>query len=338
MGTILEPLRRAVRDLCRQSGKRVALSLVGGEVSLDRRLLDALRSPLVHLVRNALDHGIEAPEVRERRGKHAEGALVVRVERQGNMLFIEVGDDGNGVDLERVREAAQRRGLHSADELAAMSPTALQQLIFSSGLSTRATVSELSGRGVGLDIVRSQLQELHGQVEVQSVPGQGARFVLSLPADLGSSAVLVVRCGDHQVGIPTMAVEASRAVRRSDVSATRGRMRYAHRDELIPLHDLGAILGLREPEPPRDDQPLLILSSQGRRLALALDEVLGDRELVIRPLPPEVRDLPAFQGAATLARGELVLILRPDWLVHPERVVDLGGPIARRALALQYRS
>ena len=330
--TILDPLRRAVRDLCRQSGKGAAFSVVGGEISIDRRLLDALRSPLVHLVRNAVDHGLEAPALRQQRGKHAEGVLVVRVEQQGNMLFLSVADDGNGVDLGKVSEAALRRGLHTEAELEAMSPSEVQQLIFSPGFSTRQEVSELSGRGVGLDIVRSQIHALSGSVEVQSVAGQGTRFVLSLPADLGSSAVLLVRCGEQQIGVPTQAVEASRAARSSDLSVTSGRMRYAHRDELIPLYDLGALLGLCEPEAPRGDQPLLIVSSQGQRLAIAVDEVLGDRELVIRPLPAEVRSLPAWQGAAVLARGELVLILRVDWLAGAGEQVE--APRQRGRLAL----
>ena len=329
--TILDPLRRAVRDLCRQSGKGATFSVIGGEISIDRRLLDALRSPLVHLVRNAVDHGIETPALRVERGKHAEGVLVVRVEQQGNMLFLSVADDGNGVDLAKVREAALRRRLHSEAELEVMNPSEVQQLIFSPGFSTRQAVSELSGRGVGLDIVRSQIHALSGNVEVQSVAGQGTRFVLSLPADLGSSAVLLVRCGEHQIGIPTLAVEASRAARSSDVSAG-GKMRYAHRDELIPLYDLGALLGLCAPEAPRVDQPLLIVSSQGQRLALIVDEVLGDRELVIRPLPSEVRALPAWQGAAVLARGELVLILRLDWLAAAGELAETSRPAAKLAL------
>ncbi len=335
MRTVLEPLRRAVRDLARQSGKLVGLSVVGGEVSHDRRVLEALRSPLVHLVRNAVDHGIETPEVREGLGKHAEGALVVRVEQQGNMLFIEVADDGNGIDLDKVRGAALQRGLYGAEELATLTAPQLQQLIFSPGFTTRAEVSEVSGRGVGLDIVRNEIQALSGQVEVQSAAGQGTRFILSLPVELGSSPVLVVRCGEHQLGIPTMAVESSRSARGNDVNRGKPQLRYAWREELIPLHDLGALLGLRQAELPRDDQPLFIISAQGRRLALAVDEVLGERELVIRPLPPEVRDLPAYQGAATLARGELVLIVRSDWLASNELQARIAAKVpAPRALVV----
>ncbi|HYV68364.1 MAG TPA: response regulator [Myxococcales bacterium] len=331
--TVLEPLRRSVRDLCKQSGKQARLSIVGGEVSLDRRVLESLRGPLVHLVRNAVDHGLEMPDIREARGKHREGIIVVRVEQQGNMLFIEVSDDGNGLDLALIKQAARDLSIVPGAELDAMTPAQLQQLIFRNGFSTRRTVTAVSGRGVGMDVVRSQIQALQGHIEVHSTPGQGARFTLTLPAELGSSPVLVVRCGEHELGIPMPAVETSLLARSSELRIARTRVQLSHREQLITTQDLGALLGLRQPEVPNDGQPLLILQSQGRRVALAVDEVVGDRELVIRPLPPEVRDLSAYQGAATLARGELVLIVRPDWLTGFEkRDASLTG--TRRALVV----
>jgi len=332
--TVLDPLRRAVRDLCKATGKQAKLSVVGAEVSLDRRVIEQLRGPLIHLVRNAVDHGLEMPEVREARGKNPEGALTIRIEQQGNMLFIEVGDDGAGLDLEQIREAALRRALVAPDELASMSTQQLHQLIFRPGFSTRMEATEFSGRGVGLDVVRNQIQALQGHVEVQSVAGQGARFVLTLPADLGSSPVLVVRCGEHQLGVPMAAVESSRVARNDDLRVGRSRVQLDHREQLIPVQDLGALVGLRQQEVPAEGQPLLILLAQGRRLALSVDEVLGDRELVIRPLPADVRELPAYQGAATLARGELVLILRPDFLVSSERRAESGLASTRRALVV----
>src|SRR3989475_12232574 len=332
--TVLDPLRRAVRDLCKATGKQARLAVVGAEVSLDRRVLEQLRGPLVHLVRNAVDHGLELPEVREARGKHPEGALAIRVEQQGNMLFIEVSDDGAGLDLEQIREAALRRALVPPEELATMSTQQLHQLIFRPGFSTKLEATEYSGRGVGLDVVRNQIQALQGQVEVQSVPGQSTRFILTLPADLGSSPVLVVRCGEHQLGLPMAAVESSRAARAKDLRVGRSKAQLEHREQLIPVLDLGALVGLRQPEVPADGQPLLILQSQGRRIALGVDEVLGDRELVIRPLPVEIRELDSYQGAATLARGELVLILRPDFIVSGNRRSDGALGTTRRALVV----
>jgi chemotaxis protein histidine kinase CheA len=317
--TVLEPLRRSVRDMCKQSGKLAKLSVVGGEMSLDRRVLEGLRGPLVALVRNAVDHGLEMPGAREERGKHREGSIVVRVDQQGNMLFIEVSDDGNGLDLGSIKQTARDLSLATPAELDAMTPAQLHQLIFRNGFSTRRTVTEISGRGVGMDVVRTQIQGLQGHIEVESVAGQGTRFTLSLPAELGSSPVLVVRSGEHQIGIPMPAIETSLLARADALRVSRGRVQLAYRDQLIPVQDVGALLGLRHAEVPHDGQPLLVVHSQARRFAVAVDEVVGDRELVVRPLPPEVRDLPAYQGAATLARGDLVLIVRSDWLCALDR-------------------
>ncbi|GAC1346589.1 MAG: hypothetical protein NVSMB23_24440 [Myxococcales bacterium] len=333
--TVLEPLRRAVRDLCKQTGKQARLSVVGAEVSLDRRVLESLRGPLVHLVRNAVDHGMELPDVREKRGKHREGALVIRVEQQGNMLFIEVSDDGSGLDLARVREVAVQRKLALPDEIATMQPAQLSQLIFRPGFSTRTEVTEVSGRGVGLDVVQRQIEALRGHVEVLSVAGQGTRFILSLPTGLGSSPVLVVRCGEHVLGIPMIAVESSRPARTRELRIGRNKVQLEHREQLLPLLDLGAVMGLRQAEVPTDGQPVLVLHSQGKRIALTVDEVVADRELNIRPLPVEVRDLAAYQGAATMARGELVLIVRADWLVlGDKRAGSDGVGVTRRALVV----
>jgi len=332
--TVVEPLRRTVRDLCNSTGKEARLSVVGAEVSLDRRALEELRGPLVHLVRNAIDHGLEMPEVREARGKHREGALTIRVEQQGNMLFLEIADDGGGIDLPRVREVAQLRGIATSEELAVMAPAQLQQLIFRPGFSTREAVSDVSGRGVGLDVVLAQVQSLRGHVEVQSVPGQGTRFLLSLPAELGSSPVLVARVGEHFVGIPMAAVESSRLATLADLRIGRSRVQLVHRGQLLQVLDLGALLGLRQPEAPSEKSPLLVIQTQGGRFALTIDEVLGDRELVIRPLPQEVRELKAWQGAATLARGELILILRPDFLTAASKGGEHSVAATRRALVV----
>ena len=331
---VVEPLRRTVRDLCKSTGKEARLSVVGAEVSLDRRALEELRGPLVHLVRNAVDHGLELPEVREARGKHREGALTIRVEQQGNMLFLEVSDDGGGIDLPRIREVALARGIATADELSVMTVAQLQQLIFRPGFSTRTEVTDVSGRGVGLDVVVSQLESLRGHVEVQSTPGQGTRFLLSLPAELGSSPVLVARVGEHQIGIPMAAVESSRLANQDDLRISRTRMQVVHRGQLLQVLDLGALLGLRQPEAPAQKAPLLVIQSQSGRFAVSVDEVLGDRELVIRPLPQEVRELPAWQGAATLARGELILILRPDFLTAASQRGEQAATGTRRALVV----
>jgi chemotaxis protein histidine kinase CheA len=332
--TVLEPLRRSIRDLCKHSGKEAELSVTGGELSIDRRVLESLQGPLAHLVRNAIDHGIEKPAEREALGKPRAGALLVRVEQQGNNVVLELSDDGAGLDAEKIREVALRKSIAPAEELSAMGTPQIHQLIFRPGFTTREEASEISGRGVGLDAVRNQVQALQGSVEVQSTPGKGVRFILIMPAEMGTSPMVVVRCGEHRLGVPMISVESSRRARAADLDVRRTRVHLRYRDDLVPLRDLGALLGFRQPEAPVEGQPLLILRAQERRLALGVDEVEGDRELVVRPLPVELRHLPAYQGAATLARGELVLIVRPDWLLNLEKRGEtaLGG--TRRALVV----
>ncbi|WNG50235.1 response regulator [Archangium minus] len=332
--TILEPLQRMVRDLSRQLGKQARLSVVGAEVSLDRRLLEKLKGAMVHLLRNAVDHGIEMPDERERAGKHHEGALTLRVEQQGNILFIELSDDGRGIDVMAVRASAERKGLITAEEGARMHETQIRDLIFRPGFSTRSDVTDTSGRGVGLDAVRAAAESMQGRIEVMSTKGSGTRFILTVPMELGSSPVLTVRAVDASVGLPMLAVESTQLATKENLRIGRLKTQLDYNGQLVPVADLGSRLGLRAAAPPSEGQPLIIVQSGGKRLALAVDAVVGDRDLVIRPLPAEVRDVPAYQGAAILSRGELLLILRPGWVVTEAAPQTLAMPQSRRALVV----
>jgi chemotaxis protein histidine kinase CheA len=313
--TVIEPLHRTVRDLSRQLGKEAKLSAVGAEVALDRRLLDAIRAPLVQIVRNAIDHGIERPDVRERAGKHREGIVAIRVEQAGNEVFVEVSDDGAGLDHERIRSTAVSCGAASAEEVARLDDRALSAFIFRSGFTTRTAATGVSGRGVGLDVVADAVRSIHGRIEVHSVAGHGTRFVFTVPAEMGSSPLMLVGVGDQVFGIPVHSVRKALAARSSQLREGHSGLQLEDDGALLPLEDLGGLLGLRQPLSPADGQPLLIVRSDGREAALAVDATLGDRWPVVRPLPEEVRQLDPYLGAATLSRGEPVLVLRPSWLV-----------------------
>ncbi|WNG60817.1 response regulator [Archangium gephyra] len=332
--TILEPLQRMVRDLSRQLGKQARLSVVGAEVSLDRRLLEKLKGAMVHLLRNAVDHGIEMPDERERGGKHHEGALTLRVEQQGNILVLELSDDGRGIDVLHVRASAERKGLITMDEGSRMHEAQIRDLIFRPGFSTRTDVTDTSGRGVGLDAVRSAVEAMQGRIEVVSTKGSGTRFMITLPMELGSSPVLTVRTIDSQVGLPMLAVESTQLASPENLRIGRMKTQLDYNGQLVPVMDLGARMGLRASAPPSEGQPLIIVQSGGKRMALAVDAVVGDRDLVIRPLPAEVRDVPAYQGAAILSRGELLLILRPGWVVTDSTPQTVSMPQSRRALVV----
>jgi len=322
--TLLDPLHRAVRDLCRQTGKEARLSVVGEELALDRRVLEALRGPVVQLIRNSIAHGVETPEIRVGRGKHREGAVVARAEQVGNTLFLTIEDDGNGVDFDRIRRVAVDKSLVTADEASRLDSPALVRMLFRPGFSTLSDVSETSGRGFGLDVVASAVEDLRGRVDVESVAGQGSRFVVTVPIELGSSPVLLLRAGDQVFGLPMLAAESGVALRDDQVIAGRAGARLQHGLDVVPLRDLGVLLGLRQRWVWQRGQPVVVLRHKGVRLALAVDAVAGNLDLVVRPMPREVRDVSAYLGAAALALGELVLVLNPAWVVGRSAAADLS--------------
>ncbi len=333
--TILEPMHRAVRDLCRRHGKEATLSVVGGENSLDRGLLESMAQILTHLVRNAVDHGLEMPDERERAGKNRAGAIVIRIEQQGNVVMLELSDDGRGVEVERVRSRAVDLGIATKADLDARVPDQITRLIFEDGFSTREEATETSGRGVGLAAVRRDVDRLGGHLDLWSRAGQGARFVAVLPAALGTTPVVVVRAGEQLFGFPAMAVETARAAKLDDFRVGRQETRLAHNDELLPAYDLAGLLGLREAQPPSQGQPVFVIAATEGRAAVLVDEVIGDRELTLRSLPVELRDIPAYQGVAMLALREAVLVCKPAWLVRPRTHAQLGAAAtARRALVV----
>jgi two-component system chemotaxis sensor kinase CheA len=330
--TIAQPMHRQVRDLCRRFGKQADLSVAGGEILLDRRVLEGLKGPLVHLVRNALDHGLETPEKRDKAGKHREGALVIRVEQQGNLLFLEVSDDGQGIDLEKIRREALQRQMFSKEELSRMEDSQLRQLLFHSGFSTKGEVTSISGRGVGLDVVKTQIQAMKGTVEIQSKAGQGTRFIITLPVELGSSPIQIIRVGPHFFGLPLLSIQNIVRAHPEAMDLTRDRWTQEMEGRTMPLKDLGALLRTRLPKKPQSGQPLLLLmASEGQELALAVDEIIGDENLVLHPLPAEFSNVEAFQGAGLLPNGELMLILKTGWL---SRLQERQDPFQDRLKAM----
>ena len=281
------------------------------------------------MIRNAVAHGIESPAHRRARGKHEEGAIVIRVEQQGNVVFIEVGDDGAGLDLDAIRRAAIEQGAATDADIARMSPAKLAELVFLPKVSTARAVTATSGRGIGMDAVKKGVEELHGHVELQTTWGQGTRVLVTFPAGLGSSPVLVVRADDYDFGIPMLSVESIAASKPANLVTGRNEARLKYQDELLSIVDLGVILGLRHPRPIAGGR-LLVIRSQRRRVALWVGEIVGDMDLAIRSLPPEVSHLPQYQGASTLAGGQLLLIMRTDWLTGghaAEPAIDSRAPV-----------
>ncbi len=309
---VLLRLPRLVRDLASRLGKEVDLELVGQETELDRTVVDAIGDPLVHLVRNALDHGLEPPEERVAAGKPPRGRLTVSARQAGSGVVIDVRDDGRGVDPARVARKAVERGLIAPGDADTVDAAGAAELIFTPGFSTAEHMSDVSGRGVGMDAVRAKVRELGGDVRLESVHGAGSHVEIRLPLTLAILRALLVRSGGGTFAIPLDRVE--RTVRLDDhvVRSVRSRPVLLHDGRALPL--ICAAASLAGAGGSDGDYAVLLQAGTDDTIALRVDGLVGQRELVVRPLPEElVTDAPV-SGAAVLSDGDIALIVDADGL------------------------
>jgi two-component system chemotaxis sensor kinase CheA len=305
---------RLVRDLQNKLGKQVELRLTGQETELDRTVVDALGDPLVHLVRNALDHGLETPEERLAAGKPETGVLEIAARHAGGKVVISVTDDGRGIDPEQVARKAAERGLIPPEAVESVNAQRAVELLFTPGFSTAEQTSDISGRGVGMDAVRETIRQLGGEVHVESEKGRGTTAEIRLPLTLAIMSALLVEAGGLPYAIPLDRVERTLALEDHPVRSVAGRRVLALRDGVLPLLDASAALGH---EPDESASRAVIVRSGERRLALAVGQLVGQRELVTRPLPPEMAGAAAVSGGAVLADGSIALIVDCDALGAP---------------------
>ncbi len=316
---VLEPLRRTVREVSARLSKQVELFVSGGDVRLDRRILDALKDPLLHLVRNAIDHGIESPEARRAAGKAEKGQLWVRVESRGTRIAVIVEDDGGGLSPAKVRATAIKRGLLTAEAAAKLSDAQAARLIFQPGFSTRDQVTETSGRGVGLDVVLATAQRLQGAVDVTYTEGQGTRFLIDLPLTLASALGLLVRVGTSVVAVPSDMVERVFRLAPEDVGTVAGRVVARVDDEQLVFLSLAEAVGLPRLPLALDNgkmQTVMLLALGKDRVVFAIDEVAGQQEIVVRALGPHLKGVAHLAGAAVLDDGRLVPVLNAPELLR----------------------
>ena len=302
---------RLVRDLSSRLDKKVELTLVGQDTELDRTVVDALGDPLVHLVRNALDHGLEGPDKRTAAGKDATGHLEIAARHAGGNVVITVRDDGRGIDPAAVAAKAVERGLIGAEEAAEVDGPRAVELLFAPGFSTADTTSDISGRGVGMDAVRVAIRELGGEVVLTSEPGQGTCATIRLPLTLAIVAALLVEAGGTPYAIPLDRVERTLDLAGTPVRSVAGREVLMLDDGVLPLHDAAAALG---DDPSPGSRHAVIVRGGERSLALSVTRLIGQRELVTRPLPPNLASRSAVSGGAVLASGDIALIVDCDAL------------------------
>ncbi|WP_282754356.1 chemotaxis protein CheA [Desulfuromonas thiophila] len=311
IGQIWQPYQRLVRDLALQTGKRVLLTLEGEQTRVDRAILMALKDPLGHLLRNAVDHGLETPAERQAAGKPVVGQLQLQAWHEQGQVVVELRDDGCGLDLAKIRATAQQRRLLEPEALARLDEAALQQLIFLPGFSTREVVSTLSGRGAGLDVVKTALEQVGGQVLVESQVGQGCCFRLLFPRTMALVATLLVRVASTLYALPqaqvveVLSLDGPQA--RRQWRSQLGRPALDYRQQCLELCSLAAGGGVAVPAEGRTELVVVQLGSE--RLAVQVDQVLGSEQLVIKPLHRLLRGITRLSGSAVLADGRIVFLL-----------------------------
>ncbi len=299
---------RLVRDLCRKSGKDVTLQMIGEETEIDRNMVEEIYEPLVHMIRNAVDHGVEMPEERKQIGKEPQGVIVLTAEQKGGNIVIEIEDDGKGLDARKIRAKAIERGVISAEEL--LDEKALFELIFHAGFSTRDTVTEVSGRGVGMDVVKKSIERLRGKVEISSVLGRGTRFEIKLPLTMAIIDGMVIRIGRERYVVPTIALKESLRPGKDAYMTVQGKGEMIKvRNTLMPLVRLHRMFGVETQCEEPWEGLLLVVSEDNRSYCLLADEILGRQEVVIKSLGAALSHLVGVSGGAILGDGKVALII-----------------------------
>jgi chemosensory pili system protein ChpA (sensor histidine kinase/response regulator) len=325
IGTLYSRLTRAVRDAAKSAGKNVELDLSGSETELDNNIIQQISDPLVHLVRNSVAHGIERPTERAAAGKPEAGKVSVRAYHRGNHIYIEVEDDGRGIDYVRVKQSAIERGLVSVETADRLTERDLREMLFHPGFSTAPVKTELAGRGVGLDVVRANLNMLNGEIDIQSKSGQGTQFTLKVPLTLIISPALFVRCGTSNYALPLAVVEEIRRLRADEIEDIGGKLLTKVRDVVTEVVRLDTYLGLPPLEAVNGYFRMVVANVGNRQIGLVVEEVIGKDEIVIKNLGEYLRRVKLFPGTTIAPDGSLILLIDLNRMVATE-------PNERRAL------
>ncbi len=337
VSNIFSKIPRIVRDLSQSLGRRVKLQMEGQETELDKSLLEAIKDPLTHAVRNSLDHGIEPPQARQAAGKDAEGTLKLRASQEGSHVVIEISDDGAGIAVEKVRKKAIERGVITPERAAQMGERELLQLIFLPGFSTAAAITNVSGRGVGMDVVRTNVERIGGKVEIDSRAGKGTTLRLRIPLTLAIIPALIVRSMKQSFALPQGALLELVHVPPQQAAATiewmEGAPLYRLRGKLLPLVFLDRLLmpGIEHKTAASRDNFIAVLDADGRRFGLVVDGLADPEEIVVKPLSAVLKDIGLFSGATVLGNADLALILDPASIAVKAGVTMSGEEEAARA-------
>jgi two-component system, chemotaxis family, sensor kinase CheA len=312
----LNTLPRIVRDLKTELHKKVQLEIRDNDVKIDKIVLDALKDPIVHILRNSIDHGLEDPKVRKALGKPEEGTILIEVSEEGSQILFKISDDGAGIDVEKVAQTALRKKILTKAELEALSQEEILELIFRPGFSTKETATDVSGRGVGLDAVRSNLGNLKGQVSLTTAPDQGTVFYLRVPLTLATERGLIIKSGGQTFALLTSTIESIRLIQREEIVQVEGEQTITMDPQPVLLCDLTEILEMEKTEKNELLLPALIIKKNWERMALLVDEIIGEREIVLKPLQPPLTNIPFVIGATLSGSNQIIFVLNTRDIIN----------------------
>jgi two-component system chemotaxis sensor kinase CheA len=316
IGNAWAKLPRIVRDLSVEAGKKIEVQMIGAETELDRQVLELIKDPLTHMIRNSADHGLETPEERRQAGKPETGTIRLNAYHEGGHIIIEIADDGRGLDTERIKAKILENGLVSEAELEGMSDVGIQQFVFKAGFSTAQNVTSVSGRGVGMDVVRTNVEKIGGTIELKSVAGRGTTFTIKIPLTLAIVSALVVECGGQRFAIPQISVlELVRASAHSGhaIEMINDAPILRLRDRLLPLVSLFNLFDMGERKVSPDDEVFIVVAQVGTyTFGIMVDKVFDTEEIVVKPVAPILRDIPFYSGNTILGDGSVIMILDPN--------------------------
>ncbi len=332
IGNAWSKLPRIIRDLSMELGKKIDLEMVGANTELDRQILDMIKDPLTHMVRNSADHGIEMPADRVAKGKPELGRIVLKAYHEGGHIIIEINDDGKGLPLAKIKEKLLNNGLATAEEIAAMSDQQIQQYIFRAGFSTAEKVTSVSGRGVGMDVVRTNIEKIGGSIVLKSIEGKGSTFLIKIPLTLAIVSALIVEAGGERFALPQLSVrELVLASEKSNIKIEniKGSHFFRLRNQLLPLVSLRDLLNLKTSDDVESSKYIIVVQIGAYQFGIIVDKVFDTEEIVVKPVSKILKDLEIFSGNTILGDGSVIMILDPNGVAKAAGETDVTDATAQ---------
>ena len=309
LATVFHMIPRMVRDIGKEKGKDIELAISGSETNADKKIIEEIKTPLIHIIRNAIDHGIETPSERIAQGKEPTGKIHLSARHSENKVIIEINDDGRGVNLEKIRQKAITKGLLTFEEINSMSDEQIMNLIFWPGFSTEDTITDISGRGIGLDVVQTKITQLNGKVKVNSFIGQGTKVTIELPVTMATIKSFIIRLNSQNFAIPVSAIKGVIKVSSDEIYTKDGKENILYQQNSVPIFNLSKVLGFKPSPNTKDKKTILLIEAENNIIGFVVEELIGDQEILNKELSPPLFKLKNISGITTLINGDICLII-----------------------------